>query len=454
MNLHFYGGAKVVTGANYLIEFNKTKILVDCGLFQGPPELAELNYANFPYDPKTINYVFITHSHLDHCGRLAKLVKEGFAGQIICTPPTRDLMAVALADTVHLLKDEAKDRRQEPLYAQEDLNKMLSLIKAYDYDQKIKPTDNLEFCLKDAGHILGSSIIELWLLEKNEKIKFVFTGDLGNPPTPLLKPTEFVNQADYLIIESAYGDRFHESKKERKNLLQNIINEVIKRKGVLMIPSFALERTQELLFELNDLVEHHKIDYLPVFIDSPLATKITEVYKKNEKYFNKKTRYIINSGDDIFNFPGLKFTVSKQESKNIIRVPAPKIIIAGAGMSTGGRILFHEKEYLPNPNNFFLVIGFQVEGTLGRKILEGTPVVNIMGQMVKNNAEVQAIGSYSAHADQKQLLNFIKKIAKPPKQVFIVQGESKPAEVLKNLIQKKLGLEAIVPKYEQVIELS
>ncbi len=453
MRLHFYGGAKVVTGANYLIETGKTKILIDCGLFQGPPELDELNYLPFPYDPKTINYVFITHSHLDHCGRLAKLVKDGFCGQIICTPPTRDLMAVALEDAVHLLKDEAKEKRQKPLYDQDNLNTMLGFIITKDYGQKIKLTANIEFNFKDAGHILGSTIIELNLKEGQKTKKLVFTGDLGNPPTPLLKPTEYVDTADYVIIESAYGDRLHESKKERKNTLQNIIKEIIKRKGVLMIPSFALERTQELLFELNDLVEHHKISYLPIFIDSPLAIKITEVYKKHEQYFNQKTRYIINSGDDIFNFSGLKFTITKQESKNIIKVPAPKIIIAGSGMSTGGRILFHEKEYLPDPNNCFLVIGFQVEGTLGRRILEGEPVVNIFGQLVKNKAEIRAIGSYSAHADQKQLVNFIAQIKKPPKKIFIVQGEKKPAEALGKIIMDKLGLEAEAPKYEQIVEI-
>ena len=453
MKLHFLGGAKVVTGANYLLEINETKILVDCGLFQGAPELIELNQLPFSYDPTTIDYVFITHSHLDHCGRLGKLVKQGFNGQIICTLPTRDLMAVALADAVHIMEEEFTEKGVEPLYGEADLQKMISLIKPYEYEQKIKLSDEIEFCLKDAGHILGSSIIELWLKEKEKNIKIVFSGDLGNPPTPLLKPTAHIDATDYLLIESAYGDRFHESKKARKSLLADIIREIIKRKAVLLIPSFALERTQELLYELNDLVEHHKIDFLPIFIDSPLATKITAVYKKHEKYFNRETRYVINSGDDIFSFRGLKFTITKQESKDIIKVPPPKIIIAGAGMSTGGRILFHEKEYLSNPNNCFLVIGYQVEGTLGRKILDGTPVVNILGQMVKNKAEIKAIGSYSAHADQKQLLNFIKKIKKPIKKIFIVQGEKNPAEVLKKLIAEKFNVPAEVPKYEQVVEL-
>lgn len=453
MKLHFYGGAKVVTGANYLIEVGKTKILVECGMFQGSEELTELNYEEFPYDPKKINYVFITHSHLDHCGRLPKLVKAGFKGEIICTPPTRDLMAVALADSTRLLEREANELGFEPLYSETDLLKMLTLIKAYEYDNKIKLTNNIEFRLKEAGHILGSSVVELWLKEGEKKIKITFSGDLGNPPTPLLKPPAKIDKTDYLIIESAYGDRLHETKKERKLKLERAIEDVISRKGVLMIPSFAIERTQELLYELNDLVENSRVPNVPVFIDSPLAIKITDVYKKHQKYFNRKTRYIINSGDDIFSFPGLDFTPTKQESKDILRVNPPKIIIAGSGMSTGGRIIFHEKEYLSNPNNLFLVIGFQVEGTLGRKILEGTPVVDILGEKVKNKAEIRAIGGYSAHADQAQLINFISQIKKPIKKIFTVQGERKAAETLKKIIKEKLKIEAEVPKYEQTIEL-
>lgn len=453
MKLHFYGGAKVVTGANYLLEVGRTKIIVDCGMFQGSKELHDLNYEAFAYDPAKINYVFITHSHLDHCGRLPKLVKAGFKGKIICTPPTRDLMAVALADGSHILGSEAREMGIEPLYTENDVKKMITLIKAHEYDQKIKLTANLEFRIKEAGHILGSCMFEFWLKDKNKSIKITFTGDLGNPPTPLLKPTAKIDKTDYLIIESAYGDRLHEDKKIRKNKLERTIEDVITRKGVLMIPSFAIERTQELLYELNDLIEHNRIPKIPIFIDSPLAIKITDVYKKHQKYFNRKTRYIINSGDDIFSFPGLNFTPTKQESKDILHVPAPKIIIAGSGMSTGGRILFHEKAYLSDPNNCFLVIGFQVEGTLGRKILEGIPVVYILGSRIKNKAEIKAIGGYSAHADQKQLFDFVAKIKQPIKNVFIVQGERKPAETFGRLVRDKLKIEATVPKFEQVIEL-
>lgn len=453
MKLHFFGGAKAVTGANYIIECGQTKIMVDCGLFQGAPELQELNYQPFPYDPKSINYVLITHSHLDHCGRLAQLVKHGFRGQIICTPPTRELMAVALADAVRLLEEDAREKNQVPMYEETDLQQMLKLIKPYEYDKKINLNNNVTIKLNEAGHILGSTIYEIWLTENKKKRKLVFTGDLGNPPTPLLKPPAKIKEADYLIIESAYGDRNHEPKKLRKEILRQAIIKVIKRRGILLMPSFAIERTQELLSELNDFVEHKLIPPVSIFIDSPLAIKITAVYKKYQNYFNDKTRYVIASGDDIFSFPGLKFTMTRDESKQINNTPAPKIIIAGSGMSTGGRILYHEKEYLGDPNNCFLVIGFQVEGTLGRKILDGTPMVEILGTMVKNKAEIQAIGAYSAHADQSQLLKFIANFKKAPKNIFIVQGERTAADALKNLVNQKLKYPAEVPSYEQAVEL-
>ncbi|MFC1598487.1 MBL fold metallo-hydrolase RNA specificity domain-containing protein [Patescibacteria group bacterium] len=453
MKLHFYGGAKVVTGANYLLAVSKTKMLIDCGMFQGSQELTELNYEPFAFDPKSIDYVFITHSHLDHCGRLPKLIKDGFTGKIICTPPTRDLIEVALTDSVHLLAEEARELNKEPLYGEEHVKKMMTLMDSHDYDKKIKINNSVEFRFNDAGHILGSSIIEFWLKDKSKKVKICFTGDLGNPPTPLLSPPAQIDKTDYLVIESAYGDRLHENRKERKLLLERVIEDAITDKSVLLIPSFAMERTQELLYELNDLVENNRIPRVPIFIDSPLAIKITKVYKKHPKYFNRQTRYIINSGDDIFSFPGLNFTPTKQESKDIIRTKAPKIIIAGSGMSTGGRILFHEKEYLSHPNTVFLVIGFQVEGTLGRKILEGTPVVYVLGEHIKNKAKIKAIGGYSAHADQKQLLNFIGSIKKPLQKVFVVQGEKKAAEALKRKINSKLDIDAEVPKFEQVIEL-
>lgn len=442
-----------MTGSNYLIKAGKSQVLVDCGLFQGPPELIELNSLPFPYDPKTIDCVFITHSHLDHCGRLAKLVKNGFRGKIFCTPPTRDLMEVALADAVHLMEEEYQERGVLPLYGIDDLKSMLELVETHPYETRIKFNQDIEFTLRDSGHILGSSMIELYLSEGKNKAKIVFTGDLGNPPTPLLNPPAKIDKTDYLVIDSAYGDRVHEDRDIRKQLLQKAISDAINRKGILLVPSFALERTQELLYELNDFVENKKISRVPIFIDSPLAIRITDVYKKHQDYFNKEAQYVIKSGDDIFAFPGLEFTPSREQSKAINKVKAPKIIVAGSGMSTGGRILYHEKLYLANPNNMFLIIGFQVEGTLGRKILEGMPIVRIMGEDIKNKIESRAIGGYSAHADQKQILEFIDKIKKPLKMVFTVQAEKKSAEVLKKKIINDLGISARSPSYEEVYDL-
>jgi metallo-beta-lactamase family protein len=289
-------------------------------------------------------------------------------------------------------------------------------------------------------------MIEFQITEKGNKKRIVFSGDLGNCPNPLLPNTDQLSHVDYLLIESAYGNRNHEASNTRIEQLKESIMDTIKRKGVLLIPSFAIERTQEILYYINNMVEHREIPKVPIFIDSPLATKITKVYKGYESYFNITTRKIIRSGDDIFNFPQLEFTESKSESKRINNVKSPKIIIAGSGMSTGGRILHHEKRYLQNPSNIFLVVGFQVNGTLGRKILQGDPYVRIMDEMIHNKIEVRAIGGFSAHADQRQLLKVIKNITPAPKKIFIVQGELEAAQGLQKAINSKLKLsQAYIP---------
>ena len=296
---------------------------------------------------------------------------------------------------------------------------------------------------------MGSSIVEIQLTSQSQKSeKIYFTGDLGNPPTPLLRAPYYPNDADYVVIESAYGSRTHEDKDERKNILQKIIIETIQKGGVLMIPSFAMERTQELLYELNGLFNDKKIPRVPVFVDSPLAINLTEVYKKHSDYFNKETRYIINSGDDIFHFPGLKFTRSSEESKKINDVPGSKIIIAGSGMSTGGRILHHERRYLSDPNSTILFIGYQVKGSLGRRILDEEKEVKIFGEKISVNCKVEAIGGYSAHADSEGLLEWVKSANGEGKlkKVFIVQGEEESALALARKIERALDVDAVVPK--------
>ena len=451
--LTFYGGARSVTGANYLIETANTKVLVECGLAQGDRKARDSNYKPFPYDASTVDAVLLTHAHIDHTGRVPKLFKEGFTGRIIATVPTVDLMKIMLEDSAGLLANEARREKKEALYSEADADYTADHAEGIKYGKEIKISPEIRVRFRDAGHILGSAIIEMWITEPGrDEVKIVFSGDLGNPPTPLLPPTEYIDKADYVLVESAYGNRLHENAQERKNILEDVIENTVSRGGTLMIPSFAIERTQELLFELNELIENHRIPRVPIFIDSPLAIKATAIYRKHESYYNKKAKYIIDSGDKVFKFPGLKFTKSTAQSKAINNVPSPKIIIAGSGMSTGGRILHHEIRYLPDPNSTLLIIGYQVYGTLGRRLLDGAKQVTIMGKKVSVRARSKAIGGYSAHADQAGLINWVKHI-RGVKQVFVVQGEVEASTTLAQKLKDNYGIDASAPKEGDVVEL-
>lgn len=449
IKLSFFGATRIVTGSNYLLETDKTKILVDCGIFQGTRHIEEKNYEDFPYNPKEIDFLLITHAHLDHIGRVPKLYKDGFRGKILATKPTKDFACETLLDSQDILEKEAKNLKKEPLYQITDIEESLKLTEGVDYGQKINLSKGISCQFRDAGHILGSAIIELWV----EKKKIVFSGDLGNPPVPLLKPTEFIDEADYVLIESTYGDRNHEAKKHRQDILENVIENTVTKGGTLMIPAFALERTQELLYELNELVENNRIPRIPVFVDSPLAIKSLEVYKKYPEYYNKKAIYLIKSGDDLFKFPGLTFTKTVEESKQINNVKPPKIIIAGSGMSTGGRILHHEIRYLPDPNSCLLIISYQVAGSLGRRILDSEKEVKIFNEMVPVRARIEAIGAYSAHADQQELYNWLARFKSPSKRVFVIHGEEGPALALVQLIKDHLGIDASAPMLGDMVKL-
>lgn len=449
MKLTFLGGAKSVTGAMYLIETKDTKLIVDCGLYQGKREWRKLNYQDFAFDPKELDYALITHSHMDHIGRLPKLFKSGFKGKIYATKPAIELSHIFLLDSAHLQKEEAREIGVEPLYDVEDVNKCMNFCKGIEYDQEIKLSNTVKCIYRKAGHILGSAIIEIWA----EDAKLVFTGDLGNPPVPILNSYDYVKDADYVIIESAYGNRNHEPAQNRREILEDAIEDTIKSGGTLMIPAFAMERTQEVLYEINDLIENHRVPRIPIFMDSPLAIKATEIFKRYEHYFNKETQSIIKSGDDIFNFPGLKITRTSQQSKKINDTPAPKIIIAGSGMSTGGRILFHEKLYLSDPKSMLFIVGYQVKGTLGRRLLDGENFVNIMGKKVEVKAQIRACGAFSAHADQRKLLDWVKHIESPVKKVFVVQGEEDAAEALVSKIENDLRIDAMAPDLGYSVEI-
>lgn len=443
MKISFYGGAQEVTGACYLLETTNTKLLIDCGLFQGSRECETKNYEKFPFDASKVDAVVVTHAHVDHTGRLPKLIKEGFMGKIYSTPATKDLAALMLEDNLGLMERGInRGRGEKMLYDKKDLENTFSFWEVAEYHQKFKIGD-FYVSLLDAGHILGSAMVEVILDGK----KIVATGDLGNPPTPLLRPTEEVMDANILLIESTYGDRLHEDRTERKTKIERTIEDTVKRRGVLMVPAFSLERTQELLFELNDLVEHGRIPEIPIFLDSPLAIKATNVYKNYEHYYNKSARYIIDSGDEVFKFPGLKFTKTTDESKAINEVSSPKVVIAGSGMSTGGRILHHEVRYLSDPNSTLLLVGYQAAGSLGRRLQSGAKEVRIMGQNIPVRARVENIQGYSAHPDRDMLMDFVKNTSDSLDKVFVIQGEPQSALFFVQRIKDYLGIDARAPKY-------
>ncbi len=453
--LKFCGGvAGSVTGACYLVETETTKILVDCGMFQGSKFSEDLNSKSFPFNPKEISALIVTHAHIDHSGRIPKLYRDGFRGKIYATAPTLEFASVLLLDSEHVIKEEARRWGFEPFYNKEDVNNSVKLMESKKYEEEIVVSDDVRFILRNAGHILGSSIVQLFIKDETGKeIKIVFSGDLGNYPTPIIGSTEFIADADYLLVESAYGDRLHESTQERKDKLEDVIEETIKAGGTLMIPAFAAERTQELLFELNELVEHGRIKRVPVFLDSPLAIKITEIYKKYKEFYDRNTKHLMKNDDDIFDFPGLHFTPETEQSKAIDKNVEPKIIIAGSGMSNGGRIVHHEKHFLPDSNNTLLIIGFQVKGSLGRKLLEGEKEVNILGRPVSVRAKIENIRGYSAHADQKQLLNWISNMRHTVKKVFVVQGDKEASEALVTLAKDQLAVDAETPNFGQEVDL-
>lgn len=450
MKITFLGAAGEVTGSNYLLEEEKTKILVDCGLFQSGLFCDNKNYEKFQFDPKSISALILTHAHIDHIGRVPLLVKHGFRGKIYATPATLDFSKVLLEDSVGLLEREAHYCGTDIIYNKEDVIKAFSLFEVVEYDRKIKISDDFSFILRDAGHILGSAIIEIIY---NAGKKIVFSGDLGNWPNPMLKAPFDISETDYLVSEATYGDRLHENVENRKDILEDVIEETADRGGALLIPAFAMERTQELLFDINELVENGRIPQMPIFVDSPLAIKVTDIYKKYEKYYNFDLKKQIKSGDDIFKFPGLIFTESVEESKKINSVNPPKIIIAGSGMSQGGRIMHHERLYLSNPKNTILIIGYQVKGSLGRKLLEGAKQVKIFDEMIEARAQIKTINGYSAHADQARLMDWINPMRGTLKKVFLTHSENDSAKILGRKIMDEFAIEAIVPELGDSFEL-
>ncbi|TSC72357.1 MAG: putative exonuclease of the beta-lactamase fold involved in RNA processing [Parcubacteria group bacterium Gr01-1014_70] len=446
--LSFYGGAQEVTGACYLLESEKNRILMDCGLFQCPRFCEKRNIEDFPFDPASIDVLLVSHGHIDHIGRIPKLVRKGFRGHIYSTPPTKAFADVMLRDSLGVLEKEARSGEDTLLYEEKDIDAALALWEGKPYGEEFEVGD-LRIVFRNAGHILGSAIT---VVEHKDGERIAFTGDLGNSPAPLLGPFDNVDGVTHMIIESAYGNRVHEDSTERKQKLERVVENTCVQGGTLMIPAFSLERTQQLLYEFNELAENQRIPRVPIFLDSPLAIKATRIYREFNTYFSAEAQSLIKEGDDLFRFPGLTLTERTEESKSINEVQGPKIIIAGAGMMQGGRILHHAKRYLPNTNSTLLFIGYQAAGSLGRRLIDKASEVQIHGETVPVRAAIKAIGGYSAHADSDGLFNYVAHTADTLQRVFVVQGEPAASLFLVQRIKDNLGIEAVAPRYGESFE--
>ena len=458
MKIKFCGAAKIVTGSCYLLSVGEKQILVDCGMFQGKKEITRLNYEKFMFDPKKIDCVFLTHAHIDHSGLIPKLKAKGFTGKIFATSATIDLCKIMLEDSAGLQEkeNEMENRRRTreglaervPVYTLKDAKECFSLFKTVDYDKVYTINENIKVRYRDAGHIIGSAMIELFIESDGKSKKLVFSGDVGQWNVPIIKDPTLIEEADYVFIESTYGDRLHEDIGKRDDILLECVKKTYNKGGKLMIPSFAIERTQELLYSFNKLIKQGKFPNEKIFLDSPLAIKATEIFNKNREYFDEEA---LGKYSNPFTFPNLVYTLKVEDSIKLNENKAPCIIIAGSGMCTGGRIRHHFKHGLWDKKNTVLFVGYQAEGTLGRYILEGEKRVRMMGEEIVVNAEIEKINSFSSHADYKELIKWMNGFKSEIKKVFIVHGEEKASKALK----EKLGgkFKCYIPKLWEEVEI-
>ncbi len=439
----FAGGAGSVTGANFLLESDGVRLLVDCGTLEGGSDHVcdTENMKPFPYDPSSVQVLLVTHAHADHIGRIPRLVHAGFRGAIHSTAATKDLAALMFEDALHVMGEHQRVHGCEPLYDAGDVDRALSLWHGHEYHAPFE-IDSISVTLLDAGHILGSAMIQL----QREGRTLLFTGDLGNTPEPLLNDTESPAGANYIVMESVYGDRLHEGRAERTEHLLGAIESVRQSGGTLLIPSFSLERTQVLLYEINDAIEQGKIAPIPLYLDAPLAIRATEVFRKYKELLNPAARAHFERGDDPFDFPQLKVVLHTGDSREIHRDSRAKVIIAGAGMSGGGRIRAHERQYLPDERSMLLFVGFQAPGTLGRRIMDGSRSIVIDREHIHIRATVRSLTGYSGHADRDQLLAFVERARESLERVFVTMGEPKASLFLAQRIKDFLAIDAVVPQ--------
>lgn len=454
MKIKFLGAATSVTGSCYLITTEKHKILLDCGMFQGSDDMDAWNWEPFDFDPEEIDLVLLSHAHIDHSGRLPLLVKRGFKGKIYCTDATADLLEVMLRDSGYIQEKEAewKNRKNqragkslvEPLYTVRDAEAALTHLSPVLYDQQIEINGDVKAVFNDAGHILGSSIVEIFIKENEDFTKLVFSGDLGVKGRPILRDPKIIKKADFLIMESTYGNRVHDPNATSIENLIQIVLKTIRRGGTVVIPSFAVGRTQELIFEFNRFYEEHseykdELDKVMVYVDSPMATSATEVFRRNAQVFDEEMREYILRGDHPLDFKNLKFTRSSEESRALNEIREPKIIISASGMCEAGRIKHHLKHHLWNPDSSIVFVGYQAEGTLGRSIVRGDKDVSIFGEKIHIEAEIYNLEGFSGHADRDGLLEWLGGFQKAPHEIFLVHGEEESKKAFADSIRSLYG---------------
>ncbi|MDD5229779.1 MAG: MBL fold metallo-hydrolase [Candidatus Marinimicrobia bacterium] len=461
-SLTFLGATGTVTGSRFLLKTNSKQYLIDCGLFQGLKELRLRNWEPFPVAPDTIDAVILTHAHIDHTGYLPCLVKNGFHGVVYAATATTDLCQIMLPDSAHLQEEDAAYANKKhftkhspalPLYTGEDAKKAVSLFKPIPYGSVLNLDDGVSLTFRDAGHILGSAFVDIRLQNDGKELRLLFSGDLGRPNQPILRDPHTVFSADYLVIESTYGDRLHGSADTKKEVAR-IINESIERGGVLVIPSFAVGRTQELLYTIRELEETNLIPHLPIYVDSPMAINATQIFIKNKQDYDLESKVLELEGKAILQTAKLHFAQTQQQSKAINAINNRAIIISASGMVTGGRILHHMFNRLPNPKNTVLFIGYQALGTRGRTILEGAESVKIHGQYVPIRAHVENISGFSAHADYNEILAWLASFNNAPRKVFIVHGEPEQSRSLGDKIRSQFNWATETPEYLSRFELN
>jgi len=464
--LRFLGAAQNVTGSRYCLEVNGLRLLIDCGLYQ-EREYRSRNWDPFPVPPETVDAVLLTHAHLDHCGLLPKLVRDGFRGPIYCTAATCDIAEIMLRDAARLQEEDAafKKRRHErearkgpfpevPLYTLDDAEAALPLFSPVGYEQPVRVGDGVEVTFHDAGHVFGSSMIVIDVAQGGERRTILFSGDVGRCDKPILRDPTFFDEADYVVVESTYGDRLHEDVEEVGDRLAEVVDSTLRLGGNMLIPSFALERAQEVLYYLNELRTDGRIPRMLVFLDSPMAVRITDVFKRHPELYDEEMAELVDRDRSPFDFPGLKMIRTVDESKAINSIKGTAIIIAGSGMCTGGRIKHHLVTNISRPESTVLFVGYQAQGTLGRHIVDGADRVRILGRSYRVRARIAQIHGFSAHADRDDLFRWLSELKRGPRHVFVTHGEPQAAESFSGFVREKTGWEVSVPEYGAEVALA